>query len=153
MVPKRFKLMPAVCVLLKKANTILLVKRKNTGYEDGKYGLPGGGVDGNETILQAAIRETQEEVGVTLQEKDLDVIHVTHVRYPIDEKARYQGEAIVFLVRADKWEGEPKINEPEKCSEIRWADLDNLPKETMKSAHHFFDNVKKDTFYSEFGWK
>jgi 8-oxo-dGTP diphosphatase len=152
MIQERFKLMPAVCVLLQKGDNILLLKRQNTGYKDGKYGFPGGSVDGDETILQAAIREAYEEVGVVIKEKDLDVIHVVHERYSDDPKVRYQGEAIVFLVRAYQWIGDPQIMEPNKCSEIKWCELENLPEETMDAAHHFFYQVKENKFYSEFGW-
>ena len=42
---------------------ILLSKRKNTGYKDGEYELPGGHLEENETIQECAIRETIEETG------------------------------------------------------------------------------------------
>ena len=147
MYSERFKLVPAVCVLLRKANKFLLIKRQNTGYQDGKYGLLGGGVDGNETILKAAIREAKEEVGVTLQEKDLDVIHVLHERY----KNKY--EAIVFLVEAKHWTGEPKIAEPEKCSGITWSDIDNIHELTMPTLKHAIKQINENKFYSEVGWE
>lgn len=38
---KRNKLPVSVQLLIEKENKILLMKRKNTGYEDGKYCLPG----------------------------------------------------------------------------------------------------------------
>ena len=41
---------------------ILTVKRKNTGYLDGWYGLPAGHIEGIETIKEAMQREIQEEV-------------------------------------------------------------------------------------------
>ena len=153
MTQERFKLMPGVCILLQKDDKVLLLKRENTGYEDGKFGFPGGGVDGNETIPKAAIREAYEETGVIIKEKDLDVIHVTHVRYPLDDQSRYQEESIVFLVVAHTWEGEPKIAEPHKCSEVRWCDINDLPEETMKAALHFFKNINEKKIYSEFGWE
>lgn len=33
----RFKLIPAVYLLLRQDNEVLLLRRANTGYQDGKY--------------------------------------------------------------------------------------------------------------------
>ena len=46
---ERFKLIVDVHLLLIKDGKIVLLKRANTGYEDGKYGLIAGHADGNET--------------------------------------------------------------------------------------------------------
>ena len=43
-------------LMLKKANKILLLKRINTGYEDGKFCFPGGHVEKGEPIHEAMIR-------------------------------------------------------------------------------------------------
>lgn len=71
MTKNRFKLVPAVAIILKKDNQVLLHQRKNTGYADGQWAYIGGGVDGNETIRQAAVREVKEEVGATIHEEDI----------------------------------------------------------------------------------
>ena len=49
----------------------LLLIRKKRGIGAGKINGPGGKVDPGETPLQAAIRETQEEVGVTPNDPQL----------------------------------------------------------------------------------
>ena len=41
---------------------ILLSKRKNTGYKDGEYELPGGHLEENEDLYEAMIREAKEEL-------------------------------------------------------------------------------------------
>lgn len=47
---------------------ILLHRRKNTGYEDGKWDIAGSGhVDEDETAQTAVIRECQEELGIEVQ--------------------------------------------------------------------------------------
>ena len=62
----KFKLVPFVAVILKKDNKILLAKRAKKGWGNGEYALPGGSVDGNETIRAAAVREIKEELGVDI---------------------------------------------------------------------------------------
>ncbi len=59
---ERYKFICAVYLLLIKENQILLLKRANTGYEDGKYSLVSGHMDGNETIKQAMIRESKKKL-------------------------------------------------------------------------------------------
>ncbi len=52
-----------LCFILK--NQQLLLIRKKRGLGAGKINAPGGKIEPGETALQSAIRETQEEVGVT----------------------------------------------------------------------------------------
>ncbi len=76
-----FKLSPLINVILKKDNQVLLIKRvDNAKWYPGCYAFPGGKIDGNETVLFAAMREVKEELGVTLNPEGLSVIHVCHYR-------------------------------------------------------------------------
>ena len=68
---KRNKLPISVQLLLEEDNNILLMKRKNTGYEDGKYCLPGGHVEAHEEIRKALIREIKEEIGIDVDIQNL----------------------------------------------------------------------------------
>ena len=56
---KRFTLLSAVHLVLIKDDKILLLRRKNTGYEDGKYSLVAGHLDGKESVTTAMIREAR----------------------------------------------------------------------------------------------
>ena len=73
-----FKLIPAVYLILVKNSKILLLKRQNTGYEDGNYSFIAGHVDGNESLTQALIREAKEEAGVTLNPQNIKHVHTMH---------------------------------------------------------------------------
>jgi len=61
-----------------KSNKILLLRRWNTGYEDGNYGLPAGHVEDEESITFAACREINEETGVIIRPKDITLVHIMH---------------------------------------------------------------------------
>ena len=49
---------------------ILLTLRKNTGYRDGEYELPGGHVEAGEDLMQAMVREAREELLIDIDIKD-----------------------------------------------------------------------------------
>ncbi len=119
----RFKLIPTSHLILMKDGKILLLRRFNTGYEDGKYSVVAGHLDGGETFIQAMAREAKEEAGIIIKPDELEVIHVMH------RKAKE--ERIDLFIKADKWKGEPSIMEPDKCDDLGWFELSNLPENTI----------------------
>ena len=52
-----------LCFIVREREVLLILKKRGLG--GGKINAPGGKIDPGETPLQAAIRETQEEVGLT----------------------------------------------------------------------------------------
>ncbi|HIP97590.1 MAG TPA: NUDIX domain-containing protein, partial [Anaerolineae bacterium] len=75
---ERFKLCSAVHLFLIRGDQVLLLHRFNTGYEDGKYSVVAGHLDGDEEVKAAAIREAREEVGIEISPRDLRVVGVMH---------------------------------------------------------------------------
>src|SRR4051812_27606999 len=61
-----FKMVVAVHLFLLRDDQVLLLRRQNTGYEDGNYSVIAGHVEGGEEIKAAMIREAREEAGITL---------------------------------------------------------------------------------------
>ncbi|MGC8578867.1 MAG: NUDIX hydrolase [bacterium] len=55
---------------------IFTKKAQGIGYHSDQVSFPGGSVENNETPLQAALRETEEEIGI--HRKDLDIIGRFH---------------------------------------------------------------------------
>lgn len=123
---------------------ILLLRRFNTGFADGMYSVPAGHLDGDETVIAAAAREAREEVGVRL---DADRIHYSQVMHRKDGDER-----VDFFVHVSAWEGEPVNAEPEKCDEIRWADMDELPGNTIPYIRRALHNHRSGIKFDEFGW-
>jgi 8-oxo-dGTP pyrophosphatase MutT (NUDIX family) len=144
----RHQNVPASYLTLFKDNQILLLRRFNTGYEDGNYSMIAGHVDAGETFTHCIIREAEEEAGITVKPDDLKVVHVMH---------RNSGEDVdservdVFFI-ADKWQGEIINKEPHKCDDLSWFDLDNLPENVIPYIRQVIDGINNKTFYSEHGW-
>jgi ADP-ribose pyrophosphatase YjhB (NUDIX family) len=140
----RNKFLVAVHMFFIQDGQVLLLRRFNTGYEDGQYSVVAGHVEMGETVTQAAVREANEEAGVTLTAGDLQVVHV------MNRKA--ENERIDFFVRVKKWQGEIVNNEPEKCDDLAWFPLNDLPLNIIPYVKHGLESTQKGIYYSEFGW-
>ena len=139
------KLIPCVCLILKKDNKILLLKRKNTGWCDGQYSLVGGSSDGNETMTYAVIREAKEELGIEIDKKCLKVVHAVLT-------SGHENQRVVsFIFEATSWKGEPKNMEPEKHENFEWFELNNFPENIIPCDKLIIQKAYENIFYSEFG--
>jgi 8-oxo-dGTP diphosphatase len=140
----RNKATPAVYIFLIRENKILLARRFNTGYEDGKYQVPAGHVEEGELPSESIIRETKEEINVDLIPEDLECVHVSY--RPKHDKT---GDRIDFFFRARKWKGEEKILEPDKCDQLKWFPLNELPENVTYHVKSAFEMMQKKIFYDE----
>ena len=141
----RHKFESAVHLILKQENKVLLLRRFNTGYEDGNYSMVAGHIDGDEPARLAMIREALEEADINLHIDHLDIVHVIH-RKGLDN------EKIDFFIHAKEWIGEPKNAEPHKCDHLDWFELDELPENTVPYIKQALEHINAGIFYSEFGW-
>lgn len=141
----RHRVIPAVFLIFTKDNQVLLLKRANTGYKDGWYSLPAGHVDGDESAVAAACREAKEEVGVDIKPKDLRLVHTMH------EMAEGH-ERINLGFKVLNYHGEPKNTEPEKCDELRWVPLRDLPEKTVEQVKHIVQKYLDEEIYSDFNF-
>ena len=123
-------------------NQILLLRRFNTGFRDGEYSVPAGHLDGNETVMQAGIREAQEEVGVALAEQDTTFSSVMH-RIEDDER-------VDFFVQVHQWAGEPFNAEPDKCDDLRWVEINSLPANIIPYVKQALDNHLNGIPFAEY---
>lgn len=136
----------AVYLVLVKENQVLLLKRQNTGFEDGNYGLIAGHVERAESITQAAIREANEESGIRILPGHLNFFHVMH-RFSINDRVYLD-----FFFSAESWEGEITNREPEKCSAFNWFPLSNLPDNIIPYIKNTLQNfLFKSIYFSEHG--
>lgn len=119
---------------------ILLSKRKNTGYKDGEYELPGGHLEENEDLYEAMIREAKEELGISLNMQDLKIVHIMH---------HYTGKRMNFILETEKSDLEPRIMEVDKCEELKWVEINNLPENTMEKVKIIIGYIEKGELYSK----
>ncbi len=105
---------PTVDIIIEKAGSIVLVKRRNPPYG---WALPGGFVDEGEWIENAAMREALEETKLHVQLDELFYVYSDPKRDP-----RLHTMSTVFLAHA---EGEPKGDDDAEKAE--YYSLDDLP--------------------------
>ena len=116
------------------------MKRVNTGFRDGEYQVPAWHMDGNETMIDCSIREAKEELDIDI--KDCEVVHISH-RISKQEKKLDNREYFDVYVKVNKYSWEIKINEPEKCSELVFIDIENIPENEKKLFSYDLDIIKK----------
>ncbi|MBM4425410.1 MAG: NUDIX domain-containing protein [Chloroflexi bacterium] len=136
-----------VHIFFLREESILLLRRLNTGYEDGNYSVVSGHVERGETVTQAAIREASEEVGVTIQPQNFNVIGIMH--------RKSNDERIDFFLTNTIWSGELTNREPNKCDELTWFSVNSLPANTIPYIRCALENYQKhqqSMWFEEFGW-
>ena len=120
---------------------ILLQKRYNTGYMDGKYDAAcSGHLEKGESVSMALVREAKEEIGIDINEKDLRFVELIH---------SYKEDYINVFFTTKKYSGTPKIMEPEKCDDLRWFDIENLPENIFQRIKNVLININKGILYDD----
>jgi 8-oxo-dGTP pyrophosphatase MutT (NUDIX family) len=132
----------AVHLLLVRDGEVLLLRRANTGYEDGNYSVPAGHVEAGELPRATMIREAMEEVGLLVPMTDLPLA-LTMARAA--EQPR-----IDFFFEVTDWRGDISNREPEKCDELLWAPLDDLPPNMVPYVRAALEAYRAGEQYAEF---
>ena len=142
---ERMKLPVSAQLFLINEDKILLLRRYNTGYEDGNYSVVAGHIDGNESVANAMIREAKEEANIIISKEDLETVHVMH-------RKKIRGEYIDYFFFCNKWNGEIKNVEPHKCDDLRWFNINKLPDNMVEYIRVAIEHYKNNIKFSEFGW-
>ncbi len=121
-----------VAAIIVKDNKVLLEKRGTYKgkpiIESGKWALVGGYFDRDETLKEAVKREVMEEIG-------LEIDNITFFRLndsPLRPMEDRQNVEMIFT--AEALHQNTKTNE--EVSDIKWFDLDNLPKKEEIAFDH-----------------
>ena len=107
-----------LCFVMRDGQILLI--RKKRGLGAGKINGPGGRLEEGETALESAIRETQEEIGVT----PVDLEHIGELFFQFLDG--YKLHVAVFA--ADGCEGE--LRETDEATPI-WTEISKIPYHDM----------------------
>jgi 8-oxo-dGTP pyrophosphatase MutT (NUDIX family) len=116
-------------LILNKKGQALFLQRGSGGDYPGMWAFPGGRREGDETALQTALRETEEETGLKLKEADLKFW--TRTERPQEASPLVtppQGETVdftTFLARVEEEDFVPQLND--EHTGYAWADITNPP--------------------------
>lgn len=106
--------------VIKDKLNILLIERLNEPYK-GSWALPGGFVEGDESLEEAALRELNEETGI--KDVYLEQFH-TFGDVDRDPRGRVISVAFYALVANKK----TTLRAASDAKEVRWFEVEHLPK-------------------------
>ena len=120
----------SLCLLIRENEgliTEILLAMKKRGFGKDRWNGVGGKPDPEkgETVLDSAIRETEEEIGVKI--KNPEKVAIMDFYFPFVSKEKdFDQQVHLYLIR--DWEGEPKETE-----EVRpqWFAIENIPFKEM----------------------
>lgn len=112
-------------VYLRRGDQVLLAMKKR-GFGAGKWNAPGGKAEPDESTEAAAIRECQEEVGITPHNLRL----LGDIVFYMPHEPNFTGHHM-FAYATDAWEGEPVETEEMRP---QWFTLSTIPYDAMWPA-------------------
>jgi 8-oxo-dGTP diphosphatase len=137
-----FRVVPAAYVVFRRGadgEEVLLQLRQNTGYRDGHWALGAAGhVEADESVVQAACRESVEELGVTIDPDDLVPLAGMH---RTGRTGRSVDERVDFFFECRRWQGEPRLLEA-KAADLAWFALDALPRPMVPHEQAFLAQLR-----------
>ncbi len=125
----RFRVVPAGYLILRREDQVLLQLRSNTGYRDDHWATGAAGhVERGESVHRAVCREAFEELGIEVEESNLEPVTTVHrTNHGTDRAGNDLDERVDFFFTAHHWRGKPRTMEPEKSAGLAWFALDDLP--------------------------
>lgn len=111
-------------LILRRGPDILLGRRRGNVYGRGQWALPCGKVHPAEPFPDAAIREADEELGITISTDQLALAHTVAISNGDDHHL-----GVFYEVR--HWTGTITNREPDKCEQVRWFPLAKLAQPLM----------------------
>lgn len=125
------------------------MRRFQTGFWDGNYGLPSGHGEPGESIREGVAREAREEIGISIDTRDLEFV-LTQNRWCPDPGNPHARVGFYFIPRA--FSGQLRNIEPHKCDDLRFFPLANLPENMVPHVRAAIQAYIQGQKYNEFDW-
>jgi len=106
-------------VMILKGDDVLFGLRQGS-HEAGVWCIPGGHLEYGEEFTDCAIREVKEETG-------LDIANVRFGTVTNNINNKEDRHYVTVVMVADYIDGEPQLLEPNKCTEWKWFNINDLP--------------------------
>ena len=140
---ERFKTaVPVGAILINEDNKILLQKRCNTGYMDGMYAIVSGHLEKNESMLSGIIREVKEEIGVELSSDKVEFVCII--------RRGDNDDYINSYFKCDNFAGDVKNMEIDKCTELKWFNINELPDNIIPNDKRAIKNMINNIILDEY---
>lgn len=107
----------------------ILLGHKKRGFAHGKIDGFGGKLIPGEDMVQAAVRELEEETGLVAQPQELQTMGVLTFHFPF--KPEWDQEVHVFIAR--RWQGVPAESEEMRPE---WFPINAIPYDRMWDDSH-----------------
>lgn len=138
----RYALPIAVFMVIMKNDMVLMLKRSTTGWMDDMRSIPAGSLDEGEELSEAAKRECKEEVW--LDTTDISLFHICHCNV-------HGKQWINVFYKANAWDGEPRLCEPHKHSQLGRFKHHELPEASIAYVKQAIELGSRDILNSSFG--
>lgn len=137
-------------LIVKKNHEILLLKRATNHriWADHWHCITGK-IEGTETPQQAIMREAKEEVGLDIIQPELVTILSGDQTSILNPGSRFYSLELFFLYNLRE-NDEPINIEPDKHSNMKWFQIDNLPEKIIPHVKLGIDNFNREVRYSEY---
>ena len=136
----------AIHMIIYQDNKILLQKRKGSKLWPGYYALPAGHIDSGENQYDALLREAKEELDIDINIKNIINSYVVLRRNYFKIDGKQLEPYIDYYFEIKEYEGTPKIVEKDKCDELIWADINNLPEPFINYEGAFLEDKTITTY-------
>lgn len=136
----------AVHMIIMNNDKLLIQKRKGTKLWPGYYALPAGHIDVGENQYEALVREAKEELNIEINPKDITNSYVVLRRNYFEIDGKKLEPYIDYYFEISKYQGVPSIVEQDKCDELIWADINDLPNPFINYEGDFLSDKSITTY-------
>ena len=142
----REKFLSSIYLIIKNnEGKILLQRRQGSKLWPGFLALPAGHLDVGEDAYEAAIREAKEELDINITVDNISDVFVVNRK----NKSLLPYYDVYFELNG--YNGEIKINEPNKFSELVWSNIKSLPEDMIEfekiALNNYLNGIKFSTIY------